>query len=95
MEEGGDPEPALKLIDQERGQLEDDKTVYLTNEDRNVAPRMNVSEVAQPARSTTALPAIDLDARLPRAHLASAPKIDARAAEWLQLKEAGAKASLK
>lgn len=80
----------IAVASAERGQLEDDKTVYLTTEDRNVAPRMNVSEVARPPRGAPALPAIDLDARLPRAPLASAPKIDARAAEWLRLKEAGA-----
>jgi hypothetical protein len=83
----------IAVASAERGQLEDDKTLYLAGQARNVAPAIVVTEVARPATTAASeapqLPAIDLDARLPRTQ-PSAPGIDERAAEWLRQKEDGA-----
>lgn len=83
----------IAVASAERGQLEDDKTLYLADEARNVAPAVVVTEVARPApiAAPTApqLPDIDLDARLPRAQPATVAGIDERAAEWLRMKESG------
>jgi MFS family permease len=79
----------IAVASAERGQLEDDKTLYLTGDTRNVAPKVIVTQVAPSATNAPQLLDIDLDMRLPRAQPTSAG-IDERAVEWLRLKENGA-----
>lgn len=74
----------------ERGQLEDDKTIYLTQVARNVAEETTIGVVAPSATTQKVLPLIDLDRRLPRAQPADGATIDPRAAAWLRQKEQGA-----